>query len=189
MNEVLFLGKCDLCQRPKERGQVSCCNHSSYAVGYVCHDCYTIPTFYEPMKRIEFFKSLLCAPAALLGKSESKEDGEFPVKLLKCQTQRGRPIAVFYLKGIDKPDVYYFVFPYDNKTYELKKEWCDMPNVNNCPFEMDSGWVYYEGDHEDLKYGPATDYVRELFPSVRIIEIQAYRHWEFMKVKKNRETT
>lgn len=145
MNEVLFLGKCDLCQRPKERCQVSCCHHCKYYVGYVCHDCYAIPTFYEPMKRIEFFKSLLCAPAALLGKPESKEDGEFPVKLLKCQTQRGRPIAVFYLKGIDKPEVYYFVFPDGNKTYELKKEWCDMPNVNNCPFEINSGWVYYEG--------------------------------------------
>lgn len=97
------------------------------------------------------------------------QKAELPVKLLKCQTKRGRPIAIFWLRGVEKPIVYYWIFPDGNQTYKLIEAWRDNERFEDG-LPGDVGWEFYEGDLSDLDYGPATKHVSDLFPNTKIIE-------------------
>lgn len=181
-----FLEKCDFCQKTKHLKEVESCEILEETVGYVCYDCRDYVLYQSNMKRLEFFKSLLCVPAAFLAKSDSPDKDELPVKLLKCQTKHGRPIAIFWMRGVEKPMVWYWVYPHGNQTYQLHEAWRDNERFEGGP-PGDCGWVFYEGDLSDLEYDRATKYVSDLFPNTRIIEITAYKYWQWKVVKKNRE--
>lgn len=128
------------------------------------------------MKRSEFIKSLVFAPAAFIPKDIPPENDSCPVKEFRYMTQRGTPWVMFMKRGNPKPCWFYWCFPYGVRRGDYQ-----FPNVRNPgkPEELleGEGWEFFEGVNPEIRVWTINEFFRKNFPDTNVISGQMHIEW------------
>lgn len=136
------------------------------------------------MKRIEFLKSLLLSPAALIPKSITPKEDDYPVKEFRYQTPRRRAWVMFMKRGNPKPVWYYWSYP--RGVYWSDYKYPKARNPGQTENLLDGeGWHEYEGVHPKEQISQLHSYMAEHFPDTSYLLDYVYLEWSWEEKQRN----